>query len=229
LFALNLAFNFHYMKNFTIFFSFIICINLNAQKNNYLSGWLDEKKDTVNISSKRFTYSKKGNFYYFLVNNNSDLILHIKTEDQSVKNRILKEGMTLWICMDRKLTRNMGVRFPIGSQYSGSNKPDATSDQLSVANTIELKGFTGEISKRFPSENADSFNGYVRLDNDGNLYYEMTMPLSKLPLRNSRDGKGAMPFNLGVEYGSSQSEAPEKSSFTSVLVWITNITLATFM
>ena len=32
------------------------------------------------------------------------------------------------------------------------------------------------------------------------------MPVAKLPVRNSRDGSGAMPFTLGIEYGNLPSD-----------------------
>ena len=239
LFALNLAFNFPLMRNFTIFFSLLFCININAQKGNiYLSRWINETKDYVNIPNDDYSYSGKGKFYYFIANGSDNLIIYIKTGDPVVQNRILKEGLTVWICMDKKLIRNMGVRFPIGSLYSGSNNPakipgtetkqdGSPSGSLSAANTIELIGFTGEIYRRFPSENADSFNGSVKFDNEGILHYQMIMPITKLPLRNSRDGVGAMPFTFGIEYGAVINPAQKKTSVPSVLIWIMNIKLAT--
>ena len=35
------------------------------------------------------------------------------------------------------------------------------------------------------------------------------MPLARLPVRNSKAGRGAMPFTLGIEYGSSKSTNKE--------------------
>ena len=95
---------------------------------------------------------------------------------------------------------------------------------ISLANTIELIGFTRENERRFPSENADNCSGYVKVDNQGVLHYKMVIPITKLPVRNSKDASGAMPFNLGVEYGAVPISG---SSKPPVIVWIKNVSLAT--
>jgi hypothetical protein len=136
--------------------------------------------------------------------------------------------------MDSKLTKKMGIRFPTGSQYSGGhNKSILPDDDLnadgslvppvSFANTIELIGFTSEDARRFPADNADNFRGSVKYDNEIALHYRMVMPVSKLPLRNSKKGDGAMPFTFGIEYG----PAIALPAFPPVLLWIKNIKLAT--
>jgi len=113
--------------------------------------------------------------------------------------------------MDAKSAKKMGVRFPLGSQHQGGRRGqngignfDAQGKpvtSLSLANTIELIGFTSEESRRFPAENGDTFSGSLSYDKEGDLCYRMKMPLVKIPVRNAKDGGGAMPFTLGVEYG----------------------------
>jgi uncharacterized membrane protein YgcG len=136
----------------------------------------------------------------------------MKVEDAGVQNRILKEGLTIWINMDDKSGKTDGVRFPVGSNYAGGrsrpNMPKVTLNKdgsivtpLSLANTIQLVGFANENPNRFPSDNADSFRGSVKYDNDGTLLYMLVIPIEKLAVRNSKDGSGAMPFAFGIEYG----------------------------
>lgn len=212
---LNLAFNLQNMRLFVLSLSVLLSLNLFAQKGDpYLCVWNDGKDSGSEISSEKFLCSKKGKVCYLISNNKDNVLLDLRVEDVMVQNRILKEGMTIWISMDGKLTKKMGVRFPIGSQRSsgrGRNgmelmqtNPDGSMvTPLSLANSIELIGFTSESERRLPSENADSFNGFVKYDNNGILQYRLLMPISKIPIRNSKDSNGPMPFIIGVEYGES--------------------------
>jgi hypothetical protein len=153
----------------------------------------------------------------------------MKTSDQAFQNLILKSGMTLWIDMNNKEGKKLGVRYPLGSMNSRRNiagLPDEKSssntnqkDIITQANTIELIGFTGEEERRFPSDNYDNFRGLMNFDANGVLHYLIRMPAIKLPLRNSIDGVGAMPFSLGVQFGSDGNKSDP--------IWIKNIKLAT--
>jgi hypothetical protein len=201
------------MKTLVVLMSLIISTNLSAQKGRfYMNTWHQPSDNKTNIPAEKYSYFDKGKLFYFISNDNENVYVDIKVEESSVQNRILKEGLTIWINMDRKLTKKMGVRFPVGSEYDTDynkrgihenkiNQDESLVTPLIMANTIELVGFKGEDSRRFPSDNADTFRGSVRYDREGTLYYHMTMPIDKLPLRNSKDGTGAMPFILGIEYG----------------------------
>ena len=178
----------------------------------------------------------------------------MKVEDRKIQKRILTEGLTLWINMDGREEKKMGIRFPLGSRNQPGRKKteheentptrvESIENLLSMANTIEILGFISEQQRRFPAENRDSFRGSVKLEEEGNLYYKLIMPVAKLPLRNSRDSHGAMPFILGIEYGSlpvtNRSEVnrgPAPSSIFhsgssgkggSELIWIKDVRLAT--
>jgi hypothetical protein len=210
----DLAFNFIRMNKIVLLALLLISLNASGQKDkSYHCSWHTEGSEELSISSESYTYSEKGKLFYFLSNDENKIILDMKVEDEGIQNRILKEGMTIWINMDGKQDKKMGVRFPIGSQYQAGGKsnlttlnPDGTVvTPLSMANTIELTGFTGENSNRLPSENYDSFNGFVNYDKEGILHYRMNFPFEKIPLRNSKEGGGAMPFNFGIEYGMAPS------------------------
>jgi hypothetical protein len=205
------------MKKLGFLLSVFYCFNLNAQKGDiYLCSWNAGQSEETEISAEKFSCNKKGKICYFIANDNDNILLSMRIEDVLVQNRILKEGMTIWISMDGKQTRNMGIRYPVGSQRSsgqgrnGAVIPKTNPDgsivtPLSMAKSIELIGFTSESERRLPSENADSFNGFVKYDKDGILNYRLVIPVSKIPIRNSKDSDGSMPFTLGVEYGESIS------------------------
>jgi hypothetical protein len=201
------------MKKIAIFLVSVLCMNLNAQKGKlFTSEWRENESSEMNVSSDKYSYFEKGKLYYHIANNDKYIIVDMKVEDAGVQNRILKEGLTIWINMDGKSNKTTGVRFPIGSEYSGgrnrSNVPAVrvASDgslvtPLAMANTIQLTGFENANPSRFPADNADNFRGWVKYDSEGTLLYNMVIPIEKLPIRNSKEGDGAMPFTFGIEYG----------------------------
>lgn len=241
------------MKTPLLILSLFVCAGLNAQKGSLnLSKW--HFNDEIKASD--YQSINKAKLYFFLSNDNDNIYIDMKVEDPGIQNRILKEGLTIWINMDGKSAKKMGVRFPMGSQNPAGRNPDGNlGTPLSLANTIEIIGFTNEEARHFPSENTDNFRGSVKFDREGTLYYKMVMPIAKLPVRNSKEGNGAMPFTLGIEYGLISPEnksgnhmsPPSSSTFPSgrsrgavstssnsnhpvikpVLKWIKDIKLAT--
>lgn len=186
-----------------------------------------------------------------MTNDNDNIYIDLKIEDPKSQEMILRKGLILWIDMEGKSLKKMGVRYPLGSQNQGSynitgksetakkSEPDGSS-LLKMSNTIELIGFISEQERRFPSENPDNFRGSVKYDEDRSLHYKMVMPVAKLPVRNSKEGKGAMPFTLGIEYGfQKEADKPDGKLNTgrntraletktgSELHWIKNVKLAT--
>jgi hypothetical protein len=220
----------------SILASFIF-FGLNAQKGNLIvSRWHAGDK----IEDSDYQLIKKARLYYFVSNDNDNIYIRLKTSERVVQEKILKQGLTVWINMDDKNQAKMGIRYPIGSENQNSNKRrdksnNADSDTLSVlsmANTIELVGFISEQERRFPAQNPDNFNGSVKYE-QGIFYYKMVMPIAKLPIRNSRQGNGAMPFTLGFEYGfipqmqSSSNSSTGSRGGSADLNWINHVKLAT--
>ena len=197
------------MKLAVLILSLFVSVGMNAQKGNLnLSKWHFSNE----VKASDYQFINKVKLYCFLSNDYDNIYIDLKVEDAEVQERILKEGLTIWIDMDGKSAKQMGVRYPIGSQnpvgrkkldYSeNTNNPSGSIvASLSLANTIELVGFINEEVRHFPSENADNFGGSVKFDKEGILYYKLVMPIAKLPLRNSKQSNGAMPFALGIEYG----------------------------
>ena len=239
------------MKSFVWILSLFLCCGLGAQKENMN---LSYRHTSDKVEASDYQLIRKSKLYYFLSNDNVNIYIDIKVEDHGIQNRILKEGLTIWISMSGKEEKKMGVRFPIGSQNQGTHRktdhqennsvPDGKPvNPIAMANTIEIIGFTSEQQRHFPSDNHDSFRGSVKYDEAGILYYKLVIPIIKLPLRNTRAGNGAMPFILGIEYGSlsvvnkqGENRGPAPSSIfhsrssgagVSELQWINNVRLAT--
>ncbi len=217
------GFLFENMKKLVLSLSALCCLMVFAQKgNSYQSTWDKSKPEDLKISAEKYSCSKKTGICYFMSNNTDNLVLEIEVKDIRVQNRILKEGMTLWINMDGKQVKGMGVRFPKGAGNTGKEVNLITA--LSMANTIELIGFSGESERQFPSANADSFSGQITIDAFNVLKYRMVIPLTKIPLRNSKEANGTMPFCIGIEYGAGTKV---KDTRSSVILWVRNVILAT--
>ena len=239
------------MKYCILIISMLLSGGLNAQRRNLnLSRWhLNDK-----IESSDYLPVGKSGLYCLISNDNDNVYIDMKVEDRKIQNRILTEGLTIWINMDGREEKKMGIRFPLGSRNQpgrkktehGENSPsraESVENLLSMANTIEILGFISEQQRRFPSENHDSFRGSVKMEEGGKLYYKLIIPLAKLPMRNSRGSHGAMPFILGIEYGSlpatnksGVNRGPAPSSIFhsgssgkggSELIWIKDVRLAT--
>jgi hypothetical protein len=225
------------MRSAVSILAFFLFIGLYAQKGNQiLSRWHGNEK----IGDSDYQFIRKASLYYFISNDNDNIYISLKTSDRGAQEKILEDGLTVWINMDDKNQGKMGVRYPIGSlnqntnkrkDRSGNNSNSDTTSILSQANTIELIGFISEQERRFPSENPDNFNGSVKYKN-GILYYKLVMPIAKLPIRNSRQGNGAMPFTIGFEYGfipqmQSSSNTAGSRGVSGDLNWVNHIKLAT--
>jgi len=234
-----------------VLFTLLLLFSLssNGQKNkSYQSSWHNEGAGELSTPATNFIYFEKGKLFYFISNDENKVVIDIRIKDEGVQNKILTEGMTVWIDMDGRQDKDMGVRFPIGSKYQSAGKSNQTTlnetgsvvTPLSMANTIELIGFSGENSNRLPAENYDSFNGFVKYHKEGILYYRLNIPLEKIPLRNSKEGGGAVPFNLGIEYGfkgnrgggmppagpPANGSGENTETKPPVLYWVRNISLA---
>jgi hypothetical protein len=205
------------MKPYLFILSLIFCSALQGQKGNInLCRW----HSSSGVEMPDYNTLKRTGVSYSLSNDNDNIYLDMKVADAEEQNMILRNGLVIWINMDGKTGRKMGVRYPLGSRNNTSRRGSSQTESdraqqavpgnpLAMANTIELVGFVNESQRRFPSENPDNFRASVKFDATGALVYNMRMPLAKLPVRNTKKGTGSVPFTLGIEYGfSSETERP---------------------
>jgi len=224
------------MKQIVSFILVLVSLNLSGQSSNLIqSRWIEEWAPDSILLQNDWSYLRKGRVYYFISNDDNKIYVSLKIQDPVAGLRILREGMKLWINMDNKPEKNLGIHFPLGAQNQSSGSRQSAQQEsgaqevsiinaLSKATTIELIGFKGE-ERKLKADNPDSFAGAVSIDNQGFILYYMVLPIEKLPVRNSRDGVGAMPFALGIDYGTTAVNG--KKSPAPVLVWIKSIKLAT--
>jgi hypothetical protein len=196
------------MRLFFLFLTLFLCLDLTAQKGNFFaSKWRNNPDQDLTLANQEYSEAKKGKVLYYLSNDEVNMYVDLKVLETLEENRILKIGLTVWIDMDDKTHKVLGIRYPIGSQYSRSRGQGVSgtvvnpATPLSQANTIELIGFTDVPATRLASDNTDNIRGSVKYDKDGELLYKLVIPLSKAPFKNSASGKGLAPFSVGIEYG----------------------------
>jgi hypothetical protein len=198
------------MKLLVTFILTAFCLSLSAQKEKAVSSnWRGDSFGELKLADTEYASAKKGAVLYYISNDDRNIFIDMKIKETVEQNHILQLGMTVWVNMDGKARKEMGIRFPIGSQFmrrggrGGGNMNDIINppSPLSQANTIELVGFKGVEATRFPADNTDNFRGSIKYDKDGNLIYSLTIPLEKLPLRNTAAPNGQLPFTIGIEYG----------------------------
>jgi len=196
------------MKKIVTIIALLLGIHLYAQKGNEsLCRWHAEGSDEMSIPADNYQFFKKGNFYYYLANDNQDLYLDLKIEDSGVQYKVLQEGMNVWINPDGKSTKKTGFRFPIGAK---SSKPAMMRDPgnnvnpespIAMAHTIELIGLSDSKSRMVPADGSEKYQGSVKYSKEGDLYYCLRIPLSEINSESDRSGKEKPELCIGIEYG----------------------------
>lgn len=199
------------MKNAVLILILSLCSSLYGQKSKPSpSKWNSSGKDEITLPKENLLYFSKGKIYYYLSNDNDNIYLDMRIDDSEAQNKILKQGMTVWINVDDKQIKKCGIRFPIGTENpagpgqgrqfgqelqesSGLNR-----SPVSQANRIELTGFTKEERRIIPSNNEDNFRGTVHYNNEGVLIYKMILPVSRIETDKNMNTN---PIALGIELG----------------------------
>lgn len=195
------------MKKIVTLVAFVFFLNAYGQdeKSNQ-SHWRSPDINTRLISDDSYGFFRKGNFLYYISNDKENLYIDIKIKDSGVQSSILQEGLTVWFNADGRQHKDVGIRYPLGAKFADGpgrrNQGNSTSaSPLSKANTIQLIGFPGEGQNMIPAKNDDNFSGSLEYDQDGNLFYNLRLPISRLSLIASEGGAGFDPSTIGIEYG----------------------------
>jgi hypothetical protein len=203
----------HALSMKAVLFLVIISLPLfaEAQRNTTLPcNWHAGEK----IADSDYHPIDKSNISCSLSNDAEWFYIDLKFSDPEILSLIDNSGLIFWVDMDEKSSKKLGVKYSVKAQ---------TGTQSNSAGIIDLIGFVTEQERHFASDNFDNFRVTRKNANNGTQYLEMIMPLAKLPVRNSKDGRGAMPFSIGIEYGiNSSSTNPEKVK----TYWIKHISLA---
>ena len=72
--------------------------------------------------------------------------------------------------------------------------------QIPMASRIELIGLAGSDHSYISSDEINNFRGSMRFDKEGNMWYELIIPMSKIPARSPGKKKDDNSFILGFSY-----------------------------
>jgi uncharacterized membrane protein YgcG len=197
------------MKKIVVIVALLLGVSLYGQKKGGESWcrWHAEGPAELSIPADNYEFFKKGNFYYYLSNDDRDLYINLKIEDSGVQYKILQEGMNVWINPEGKNIKKTGFRFPVGAKYSkaimartpvNNANPDSP---LAMANTIELIGFPPSRPRMVPADGSENLKGSVNYSKDGDLFYSLCIPLAEINMNDGSGGKSVPPFSIGIEYG----------------------------
>lgn len=195
------------MRKISTLIALVLSLNAFGQnEKNFQSHWRADNTNVSKLTDDNFEFFKRGNFLYYISNDKDNLYIDIKIEDSGVQYKILQEGLTVWINADGKLQKKVGIRYPLGVKFTrgpGMRNSGSTgsASPLAMANTIQLIGFQGQEPNMFPAKNQDNFSGSMEYDDQGNLYYTLKMPVSRLPFISAKEGAGFEPCSIGIEYG----------------------------
>lgn len=181
---------------------FLTAMTAAQNKDINLCSWHKNEK----IKDSEYQPVKKSNILFFLSNNADNVYVNLKIPDKEIRKEILEKGLTIWIDMNDKKGMKMGVKYTSQTM----KEPPYTK-----SGTIELIGFVTEQERHFAAENPDNFTASLETAVNGTVYFNLVMPVAKLPLRNAKDGHGAMQFSIGLETGYDD------------VFWINHVKLAT--
>jgi hypothetical protein len=206
------------MRSFVTFLALTFSTCIFAQKDKSFNiNWHNKEHDNIKFKSSELQYSEKGKFYYNMSNDKENLYIDLKIFDQDVQRTVLASGLTFWINMDGKKVKKTGLRFPArqGSpdmtnmqslQNQQNRMPGGGITPSGVRNMqkppeykIELIRLGGSDDSFITPNEANNFRGSFRFEPDGNMWYELIIPLSKLPERSSKKGNDKA-FILGISY-----------------------------
>jgi uncharacterized membrane protein YgcG len=80
-------------------------------------------------------------------------------------------------------------------------------NQAGQSGSIKLIGFSKSEPVIISSTQKDNFRGSLKVGDDRKLFYELVLPVARLPVVNDKHGSGIKPFVLGFSYEPERSFA----------------------
>ncbi|MBN2632128.1 MAG: hypothetical protein JXR66_01130 [Bacteroidales bacterium] len=205
-------------KIFCFLFVLGFCSVLFAQKEKFYKSHLHEPGiDDFKSTTSEFLYSDKVNLAYCISNDDENIYVDLLIAKADVQRQVLNSGITIWISNDGKKTKNLGIRYPVREKDNQTRErpamtrnipPSANSQganrpiQEKPDGALELTGFSESGPLTISSSEEGNFRGSIRIERDKNMYYEVILPIAKLPELNDKpSGKGKEgSFLIGIAY-----------------------------
>lgn len=135
------------------------------------------------------TYDSKSKFWYKISNDNNNMYIMLKMDDEALKRKALMFGLTLWIDTTDHQKEKLGIRFPKGrdkgtrqeSRERPSNDTERNPGQmkdrlLEELQVIELMGFDNRESNVMMIGES-KIRPVLAFDTYNTLIYQCVLPL----------------------------------------------------
>jgi hypothetical protein len=200
------------MKTSALFLLMALSVGLNAQKEKSISClWRESATQDMRSRVTEFIYSQKGQFYYYLSNDRENLYVDLRFFEKEIQNAVMRSGLTLWINMDGKKEKNVGIRYPLVTRNSERPPSSATTGGITAGqapgrnrnnqapdlNILELVGFSESGPVQISASENNNVRGSIKYENDG-MWYEVVIPFNKMPQVAQKNKKNTITF--GFEY-----------------------------
>jgi len=139
-------------------------------------------------------YNEDKKLYYSLANTKDTLYMAIRINDRSEQTRILYAGLTLSIDPKGRRKETFSVTFPLSTvrpetfaalqmqQDTGKLTDDARDEErkakLTRLSQVKVTGFKDVESDMITTSNTYGFRNAIDYDKDGNMIYELAIPMA---------------------------------------------------
>jgi len=180
--------------------------NCYSQNINTARWWDKNFNNTVkSLPLPDFLYNSDNRIFYIIGNDQDSLFICLKIPDEFQQHEILHGGITLWIDLNDKKNKELGIRFPVGNVQQKHPKDEELSTDVNYRrnqlieqlNEIELIGFKEDQDRYIiPCNNPVEIHATIDYDMNGYLFYKLVVPFNKIPDSTFNSDKL---FSIGIE------------------------------
>lgn len=199
------------------------------------------KQDTALSISGRFTdwnlplrSNKSSGFYYGITNDDQNLYVEVKMEDETLIRKAVALGFKIWIDPDGKGKQVLGINYPQSRMHQlmahhehhqdQGQQPSRELTQAEIKKQREemiqkfnLRYLTGQETGKLINFEKEGFkdaffgqgdiNAMIQMDQKGEIVYEAVIPLKSIFKKGAEYLSKDKPFSLILETGSFEPQA----------------------
>jgi hypothetical protein len=176
-------------------------------------------------------YNADKKIYYSLANTKDTLYMAIRINDRSEQTRILHAGLTLIIDPKGRKKEAFTITFPLSitneatwqalqmqedtGKFNENARDEEMKAKLTKLSQIKVTGFKDVESDMITTANTYGFKNAIDFDKDGNLVYEMAIPLALFHAEDPYKNAWAFNFKInGIARPGSEHADPNNDGLT---------------
>ncbi|HEX3386667.1 MAG TPA: hypothetical protein VHS53_15815 [Mucilaginibacter sp.] len=176
-------------------------------------------------------YNEDKKLYYSLANTKDTLYMAIRINDRSEQTRILHAGLTLSIDPKGRKKETFTVTFPLSATNANTYKAlamqedtgkfteDARDEEMKAKLTklsqVKVTGFKDVESDMITTSNTYGFKNAIDFDKDGNMVYELAIPLALFHAEDPYKNEWAFNFKInGITRPGSEHADPKNDGLS---------------